>query len=212
MIDFRKNMQQKNKIRKDFSAIVLAAGNSLRMGFPKPFLKYNAKQTFIEHIIDEYGKFGCKEIVVVANAQNYQIPRTVYSDKVKVIINKHPEWHRFYSLKIGALALDLKTMVFVQNVDNPFVNPQVLTALLQKIKEDDYIYPGFQSRGGHPFLLSEKILENIIARKENQVHLKEFLNQFPRKKVETNDARILVNINTLNDYERYINWAEDKDE
>ena len=55
-------MKQNNKIKKEFSAIILAAGKSLRMGIPKLSLKYDENNIFIEHIISEYISFGCKEI------------------------------------------------------------------------------------------------------------------------------------------------------
>ena len=51
----------------DFSVIILAAGNSTRMGVPKFSLRFNSKHTFIEHIAQEYYDLGCKEIIIVIN-------------------------------------------------------------------------------------------------------------------------------------------------
>lgn len=206
MIHFRKNMQQKNEIRKDFSVIILAAGNSSRMGFPKLALKYSDSKTFIEHIANEYDRFGCTEIILVVNVGNFkyfkdnmlQLPK-----RIEVVVNDHPEWHRFYSLKKGIQALRKKTMVFMHNVDNPFVSQDTLDLLIKYSKNADYISPEFKGRGGHPVLLSEKIVSDILKSNKDQVHLKEFINQFQRRKVEVPDENILVNINDKKEYIKF---------
>ncbi|MCK5170753.1 MAG: hypothetical protein KAQ75_12815 [Bacteroidales bacterium] len=40
----------------------------------------------------------------------------------------------------------------------------------------------------------------MIATKENQIHFKEFLNQYPKMKVRVDDEKVLVNINTIEEY------------
>ena len=50
----------------NFSALILSGGNSERMHFPKPYLKFGTS-TFIEKIIDTYKSFGTNKIVVVLN-------------------------------------------------------------------------------------------------------------------------------------------------
>ncbi|MDY6800955.1 MAG: NTP transferase domain-containing protein [Bacteroidota bacterium] len=204
-------MKQKSEIKKDFSVIILAAGNSSRMGFPKFALKYSESQTFIEHIADEYEKFRCTEIVQVLNIDNYKFlkeNKLQFPRKTKIVINDHPEWHRFYSLKKGVQALSKKVNIFVHNVDNPFVNHEVLMALKHNADKYDYIYPEFNRRGGHPFLLSENVVSDLNNCLENQIHLKKFLNQYRTKRIKVLDNKVLVNINTKTDYKKYFNWIE----
>lgn len=211
MIEFRKIMQQRSKIKKDFSVIILAAGNSSRMGFPKFALKYSNTQTFMEHITEEYEKFGCSEVIVVVNVANYQYlqkQKIPFDEKIKFVVNEHPEWHRFYSLKKGVQALSKKVKIFVHNVDNPFVNPEVLMALKQNAGKYDYIYPAFNRRGGHPFFLSENVVTDLKNEVENQIHLKNFLKQYDTKRIKVLDEKVLVNINTMVDYRKYFNWIE----
>ncbi|MCD4832476.1 MAG: NTP transferase domain-containing protein [Bacteroidales bacterium] len=206
MINFRKNMMQNNKTKKEFSVIILAAGKSSRMGIPKLSLKYDDNNIFIKHIINEYERFGCKEIVIVVNetGKNYLTENKIkFSDNVKIVINKHPEWHRFYSLKMGAKSLSKDSVVFVHNVDNPFVNHEVLNKLLISSHKADYIGPEFNGKGGHPVLLSEKIKNDVRSTKEDQLHFKEFLNQYPKRRVKVDDEKVLVNINTLEEYRKY---------
>ena len=194
---------QNTKNIKDCSVIILAAGKSERMGSPKLKLSYNDSQTFIEHIVDEYYKFGCKEIVIVVNEENMEFLKDdnlKLTSNIKIVLNKHPEWHRFYSLKTGAMDLEKIQPVFVHNVDNPFVNHQVLNELLNSSKQIDYISPEFEGKGGHPFLISDKIVNDLKNLQIDQMHLKEFLNQYSRLKIKVNYEKILVNINNLDEY------------
>jgi len=199
-------MKQNKVNKKEFSTVILAAGKSERMGFPKLSLKYNEKSNFIEHIVSEYLEFGCTEIVLVVNeiGDQYFIDNKIqFPDIVKIIINKHPDWHRFYSLKIGVKSLSEIRPTFIHNVDNPFVNHEVLKELSNNVNLADYLSPEFNGKGGHPFLISEKVIKEIAQTEEDQKHLKEFLNQFPKIKVTVEDENVLININTINDYKKY---------
>ena len=199
-------MNQKVKKTFEYSVIILAAGKSSRMGVPKWSLQFDEKSSFIEHIISEYHSFGCKEILLVINEtdyssfveKNYTLP-----ENGEVVINYHPEWDRFYSLKIGVSKLEKNQPVFIHNVDNPFVNQDVLDQLLNNLDVADYIVPEFDGRGGHPILISQQIIQKILLRQENILHLKEFLSKFKKLKVGVNDDKVLVNINSMEEYNQY---------
>jgi CTP:molybdopterin cytidylyltransferase MocA len=132
------------------------------------------------------------------NDSSIQLP-----DIVDIAINNHPDWHRFYSLKIGAKSLSKIRPTFVHNVDNPFVNKKVFKKLGDRINEADYLCPEFDGRGGHPFLISEKVINDITNVEEDQKHLKEFLNHYKRLKITVNDEKVLANINNLEEYSKY---------
>jgi len=199
-------MKQNNEIIKDFSVIILAAGNSERIGFPKLSLKYDENTTFIEHIVKEYIQFGCEEIVLVVNeiGNKYLVDHDIrFEHNVKVVINKHPDWHRFYSLKIGVKSLSEAKSCFIHNVDNPFVNYNVLNELYNNLSNTVYISPVFEGKGGHPILLSKNIISDLKFVEEDQMHFKEFLNKYSKQEVKVNDKMILVNINTIEEYEKF---------
>lgn len=197
---------QFDKNQKYFSAIILAAGKSSRMGIPKLSLKYDEENSFIEHIVNDYQNFACKEIVIVVNdiGNDYLNKSKIrFLDNVKVVINKHPDWHRFYSLKIGAKSLSKIKSTFIHNVDNPFVKYEVLNKLLDYQEKADYLSPEYAGNGGHPILISKKIISDISNTKEDQIHLKKFLNQYLRLRIKVDDEKVLTNINTLEDYSRH---------
>lgn len=188
---------------KKYSAIILSAGKSSRMGVHKFSLKYSATTTFLENLINQYNTFGCDEIIVVLNPDgrilldqlNLPLPLNV-----NVVINEHPEWERFYSLKLAANGFSKINPAFVSNIDNPFVDLKVLESLAKSNTE--YTYPVFNGRGGHPFLISEKVIADLSFEPKDEIHLKEFLGRYSKGAFAVDDEKVLLNVNTIEEYNR----------
>ncbi len=189
----------------EISAVILASGLSKRMKMSKAELKYDRKQNFFQKITNEYINFGCKEIIVVMNSENYNSLKSKIriSEKIKIVINKFPERGRFYSLKTGISKLNEIQYIFLQNIDNPFVNQDVLHLLDSNSKKADYIIPSYKGKGGHPILISREITNKIQNFSEENIHLKTFLNGFKKIYLDTDNKKITANINTISDYHLY---------
>ncbi len=190
----------------NISAIILAAGLSSRMKTNKTELPFDSNRNFLQKISEEYLNFTCKEIIVVFNTENYNsyIDKGLkFNDQIKIVINKYPEKGRFHSLKTGISALSEKGFSYIQNIDNPFVNQDILNLLNSNSEKADYIIPSFKGKGGHPLLVSEKIIQAVKNTNSDDVNLKTFLNQFEKYYAATNDKKILANINTFSDYHLY---------
>lgn len=186
-------------------AVILAAGHSSRMNFPKPFLVFDKSKIFIEKIIDEYINLKCDNIAVITNSNhNWESIKKHYEDKqiIKFIENNHQEYERFYSVKLGLTALTNIDFCFIQNIDNPFVDLNLLNTLLKSKSENDYCVPVYQNKGGHPILIN-KIISKKLVEQENNSNLKEVLNSFDRINVPFDKDKILVNINTQDDYNNF---------
>ena len=83
------------KVKKNTSAIILAAGKSERMGYPKFMLRCADGQTFLQKLVSGFLLFGCRQVVVVLNEHEYQkvllqIPE--FPSEVLLVENSHPEW------------------------------------------------------------------------------------------------------------------------
>lgn len=208
---FCNDMTKTQKTDKNYSAVILAAGKSIRMGVPKFALKFNENTSFLEKIVNEYTVFGCTQIVVVLNEEGAlflkQNPVSL-SHNTRIVTNHHPEWERFYSIKTGLKRLDKSNLAFIHNVDNPFVIHGVLKSMLDKIEDAAYVVPVFNDRGGHPVLLSEMVIKNIIAEKEHDLNFRDFLKGSIKKTVEVQDGSILVNINTDEEYRSFQNFTK----
>ncbi len=199
------------------SAIILAGGKSERMNFPKPFLLFNEKKNFLQQIIDEYIRFGSNEILLVFNHELLDNKWRKYSEHlplcVTVVPNHFPDSGRFFSLKLGLSKLNNTSFCFVQDVDNPFVTEALLKLLFKNKNENGYSAPYHTSlsadgktevkSGGHPVLLSKKIIDFIKNTKQDNLNLKEVIQKFDKTPVEVSDKNILVNINTPFEYEKF---------
>ncbi len=188
------------------SVVILAAGFSSRMEQAKFALKFDKGITFLEKIIQEYIAFACKEIIVVMNDKGITLREELnlsFPENVSIVLNKHPERERFYSLQTGLRALKDQSYTFIQNIDNPFVDQDVLSLLYKQSNKADYIVPTYKGRGGHPILISNKIGKIISGEKDYDKNLKEYLKEFNKLTQDSLNKELLFNINDLNDYESF---------
>ena len=124
------------------------------------------------------------------------------SDRVEMVINPNPEAGRFSSINAGLAVLTGTNPAFIQNVDNPFVNEALLRLLVHSLKEYDGVCPAFQHKGGHPLLLSEKLVNNLKSM-DNNLDFKQYLKGFDIHKQEVSDTAVLANINTVDEYKQW---------
>ena len=185
----------------------MAAGASQRMKFPKPLLRYEKEKTFVQKIIEEYKKLGCDEKILVVNKElkeqgNRDLILELGRD-TKLVINDRLELERFYSVKLGMQALNKCEYCFIQNCDNPFVDEGLLRILYENRIRDGYLVPVYRNKGGHPVLVGSKIIDFIKNEAPDESNLKDVLKNFTRKNIEAPNEKVLININTPEDYRKY---------
>ena len=198
------------------AALILAAGNSGRMGMSKAFLPFDAERTFLEKIVDEYLAFGCAPVGVVLNEEGMALFKKMplhHKDNIRAILNPAPEKERFFSLQTGLKALKPTGSVFLHNVDNPFLTQEILQTLTTAFKENfglaqasacapTYLTPTYQNEGGHPVLLSREIVKALIETLDYSQNLRVFLESYSEIQVPVDDPDILANINSPEEYEK----------
>jgi CTP:molybdopterin cytidylyltransferase MocA len=188
------------------AVVILAAGKSIRMGKPKPFLLFDQKSTFLEKVINVYKDFGIDKIILVVNDEVNQELMQKYPEVCIMVINLNLDLGRFYSIKLGLDYVHKNEPVFIQDVDNPFISIEILEKMLfqaRTLETDDggeYIVPQYQDMGGHPVLLTGKVIKGIKECQFNDLNFKEFLKAYKKVTVALDDPNILVNINTPEQY------------
>ncbi len=189
--------------------VILAGGNSSRLNFPKPFLPFDSKHSFLEKIIYEYVHFGCKEIIIVLNKKFFPSP---YFNKIKdtfdvrLIINDNPELGRFYSINLGINSLHQNNFCFIQNIDSPFIDFELLNKLYNSKLAGGYCVPYYNNKGGHPILIDNKIIQRIKSESRIDLNIKDILKEYNRVEVHVQSDKCLANINTLDDYRLNFNY------
>ena len=183
------------------SAIIPAAGNSGRMGTCKTRLTFQNGTTFADHLSESFLRYGCSPVILIVNAAfaaNRRVP-----DNVLQVINSQVHLGRFYSIQLGIQYVPEDTACFIQNVDNPYVVPGLLSLLINVLEPDNYAIPVHDGKAGHPILLGSKIVRTIRGH-HGAADFREILRQFTRIEVPYSGDQILWNINTPADYKEFL--------
>jgi molybdenum cofactor cytidylyltransferase len=184
-----------------YSALILAAGSSGRMGTDKAMLLYDRDVTFSNHLVDRYCEAKADQVLLVVNDKFIQ--NSEYPSNVRVIINKNVELGRSHSMSMGIEKVIPGNACFIQNIDNPYLDNVLLGKMLEMLQEESYVVPMCGERGGHPILLSPQISDYI-----RQINVwndfREILNHFNRIQFSWEDDRILLNINTPEEYDLFV--------
>lgn len=187
----------------DAVVLILAAGKSERMGIPKFLLKHPKGETFLAHLVTVYYQSGVGEIVVVVNTADFKKYREHFiklPHGVRIVQNPSPEQGRMLSIRLGIQAFSKGKACFIHNIDNPFVDKVLFEQLLSHLKETDFVVPVYKGKGGHPILLSEKIMTMLIQPSNAYGDLRQVLNAFNSKRVEVEFSEVVLNLNTVEEY------------
>jgi molybdenum cofactor cytidylyltransferase len=189
------------------AALIPAAGLSGRMGVLKPLLFFDEKSTFAEKLVETYLQAGVQKVVLVLNPETAawfgEKKRRFHPARVAVVVNPHPEKGRFHSIRMGLEKLTDFRAVFLQNIDNPFVEEDVLQGLAECFEDGGFVVPQYNGRGGHPVLLSREIVRAISHTQPESQNLRHFLRDYPKIVYRTENPGVLININTPEEYKRY---------
>ena len=187
--------------------VILAAGSSSRMGECKFLLKNHNQISFLESEIESSLLLNINRLVVVTSklyeCQVNEIIKKINSKIIDLVINLKPQKERFYSLQCGLNKIIDFDYCFVHNADNPFINLHTCNKLLENGKNADVLIPTFNNKGGHPILINNFSINYLLKLKWDS-NLKEVIKNLKSKRIETNDPCILTNIDTVKDYDIYL--------
>ncbi|MCE7749350.1 MAG: NTP transferase domain-containing protein [Candidatus Heimdallarchaeota archaeon] len=195
---------------KKIPVIVLAAGESKRMGVPKGLLDYRGKP-FFSYQIEILKKIGFTEIIAVLG--NYA---DLYREKIMelmgthISVNLNPEKGPFSSIQCGLTTIEQTNSqgVFILPLDVPCPKEEVWTKLATSLfsLNVNVTIPEFEGKRGHPVLISEKfksILRSCSSDSRLDFEINKQKDLQKAKIISVNDKRITLNINTLEDWEAF---------
>jgi len=185
------------------NAIVLAAGESRRMGKLKPLLRFKDK-TFLDQIISALRASDADRITVVLGAGAEMIKNSVDLSGTNIVINKD-----YKKGQLSSLAAAIKDTpqemdaILVCLVDNPFITKEVINKIIAKFKETNnpIIVPVFNKQRGHPTLFSRSLFSELVnAPKEQGARYVLYSNAENVLELEISEDTILMGIDTPEDY------------
>jgi molybdenum cofactor cytidylyltransferase len=190
------------------SGIILAAGESTRMGSPKALLKIGDK-SFAQQIVDTLIASRVLDIVLVLGADAEPIQTQLNWFEGKTVINKEWEKGQLSSVLEGLRAVEQQDLhgVLVWPVDRPLASRHVVVGMLHQFwtKHKQIVVPIYKGRRGHPVLFGKDLFHDLEsapidkgARKVLQDHPNDVL------EYQTEEEGVVINIDSPEDYQRHV--------
>lgn len=190
------------------AGVVLAGGQSVRMGQPKALLDIKG-QPLIRRLAQSLAAVPVDLIIVVTGHRPQQIQDALACEKV--VFAHNPDFAQgemLSSVKTGAAAVEGQADAFFLNLlDQPLVQAQTLRLLWGHWLDEraPLVIPAHQGKRGHPILIASQCIAAIRSIPANG-SLRDFVvQQQPRSRVvEVEDAGILTDVDTPADYEKLL--------
>ena len=201
------------------AAIVLAAGESSRMGEPKALLAWPPSPwpgaTLLSHAVLSVLEAGYAPVVVVLghNAEALR-PHAPQDARVRVVVNARYAEGRATSIACGVAALAGEAVdgVLIASVDQPRT-VEMLHALRhawERMQPRPLLaVPTYEGRAGHPPLFDAALIPQLLRVSEERQGLREVVarHRAARLAVPCDDPLAGVNVNTPTDYEHALRLA-----
>lgn len=189
-------------------AIILAAGESKRMGTSKMLLPVNGS-TMLGCSINNILSSGINDVMVVVSPESEKIISEIEKFSVNFCINA-----RFREGMLSSVICGLDNLpaehgsLLIHPGDQPLVRPETIRRLLETKDKSRFgiIVPFCCGKRGHPVIIDEKY-SDYIRQLDTGKGLRSLLFKYPEDviEVETDDSGVLKDFNTYDQYIREIN-------
>jgi molybdenum cofactor cytidylyltransferase len=187
------------------SAIILAAGESKRMGQPKMLLKWG-ETTVLERVIAVFHAGGIQDVLVITGGAREQVEKTI-GDSARTIFNEdYKSGEMLSSIQTGLAAMQNETeAVLVGLGDQPQIMEETVRLVVQEYERTGaaIIVPSYLFHRGHPWLVAREHWKTILNM-QSPDSPREFLNRFRNNihYVEVDTPTILQDLDTPEDYSK----------
>lgn len=144
-----------------YAGIILAAGESSRMGSPKALLEFRG-ETFLDRLIRCFDQ-SCFPVIVVLGHEPEVIRAGVRSPgRAMFVLNAQYQLGQLSSLQCGlrAVPADAEGVIFTP-VDHPNIEPATVALLIES--GAPVAIPQYMGRHGHPVLIHRQLVPELLA-------------------------------------------------
>jgi molybdenum cofactor cytidylyltransferase len=144
------------------AGLILAAGESRRMGSPKALLEYRG-ETFLDRLIGLFARH-CSPVIAVLGAHAEEIRAGLRrSGEARLVENPDFRSGQLSSMQCGLRAVPVEAdSVLFTLVDHPAVSLETIAALMAAPPAKLSI-PRYAGRRGHPILFSRSLAAEFLA-------------------------------------------------
>jgi molybdenum cofactor cytidylyltransferase len=214
------------------NAIVLAAGESKRMGMSKPLLWFPRRScvparrlpasgdarptkrsdtTFLAQIVSVLQQSEVDGVTVVLGAQAAEIQASTDLANVDVVVNENYRNGQLSSLTAGLKSLPSRAeAILLCLVDNPLITAAMVNRVVQAFHDTGkpIVIPVFERRRGHPALFARALFDELLhAPAEEGARYVVRSHKDLVFEVEIPEPAILTRIDTPEDYLSHFGMA-----
>ncbi|MBO3458633.1 nucleotidyltransferase family protein [Aetokthonos hydrillicola Thurmond2011] len=188
--------------------ILVAAGSSTRMGYPKQLLRYG-DCSLITHMIQVALASQCRHVLVVLGAYADQIEPEINHFPIQIVHNSNWAEGMGASIKIGVEAVcalsEVPEAVIVMLCDQPLVSDQLLDRLITKYKVSgkQMIVSTYGDTLGVPALFSRAFYPELMSLKLN-TGAKQLILQHRSEMEAIAFPEGAIDLDTPTDYEQFL--------
>lgn len=145
--------------------VILAAGDSSRMGYPKALLPLGA-DSFLTRILKTLGSLELSEALVILGAHELRVRPLLHSYNIRVFINPDPARGQISSMRLAFENIDPGCGgCLLWPVDQPLVSAGLVGGLIQLFlgSSAPLAMPRCAGRAGHPAIFGRGLIEELLA-------------------------------------------------
>ena len=201
-----------------FAGVILAAGDSSRMGRDKALLAWPppvagqaaSSDTFLSAAIRSLSS-ACEFVLVVVGKNEASLAPVIYAQGASLVVNPDPSRGQFSSLQAGLHEVlnHGRDAAMVTLVDRPPVREATILELREAFESADQkvwaVVPEFSGKHGHPYLVGREMIEAFLRVPATSVARDiEHQQQEHIRYVGVDDPLVALNVNTPEDYAKLL--------
>ena len=187
------------------SAILLAAGQSKRMGGDNKLIKKYNKKYLINYIVGTLIKSKIDKIIIVLGFQSRKVRKiTAKNEKINFIYNKNYKSGIASSIKAGLKRVSKKNIGFlIVQADMPLISKNIINSICYVVKKNrkEIIAPTYKGKMGNPIGFKYSMVKILNKVKKDSGAKKIILRNKKRLGlIEVNSKSIFKDFNTKRDF------------
>jgi len=191
----------------NISAVILAAGQSKRMGQPKMLLPWE-NTTILGKVIESVQQAGIEDVIVVTGGAQDEVEKIAVKHNARVVHNQdYATSEMLESIQLGLQAQKPSAgATLICLGDQPQVEEKNVRAVCEGFGQHQsrIVVPSYQMRRGHPWLIVREFWNEILQLRAPQ-SMRDFLNAHGNEifYVACDSPKILQDIDNPADYLKY---------